>query len=97
MPGGRASCLLGVHAIVAVDCLIQTVLVAAKLHELPHMPTAAALDDRARNEAGFGLREVNQFLRYPFFIQHALESAARYRPETSVAATIGSMTRGPEK
>ena len=72
MAGGGARGLFGIHAVVGVRRLFQAVLIAAPFHELPHAAGRHA-GHGARDEAGFRLRQVDQFLRHALLVQNALD------------------------
>ena len=72
MVGGGARGLFGIHAVVRVGRLLQAILIAPPLKELPHAAGRGARHG-ARDEPRFRLRQVNDLLRYAFLIQDALD------------------------
>ena len=93
--GGGAGGLLGIHAVVGVGGLLQAVLIAAPLEELPHAAGGGARYG-ARDETGFRLRQVNDLLRNAFFVQDALNhgpvaARALQSGEEGLVAAIGEV------
>src|ERR1017187_4506979 len=75
MVGGGSRRLLGIQAVVAEVGYLETVLAAPPRQELPHT-RGALIGHCARQESRFRLGEIDEFLRYAFAVQHALDQGA---------------------
>ena len=71
VPAGSAGEAL-IQAVIQVRRLLEAVLVAAPTHELPH-PGRFHARNRPRNEARFGLCEIDKLIRNTLFRQDAFD------------------------
>jgi len=95
VPCGRARCLFRIHALVGKARLSEPVLLASPLQELPH-PARFGAGHGAWQEAGFGLRQMNQLRRQTFLIQDAanqqpIPSGPLQSRDQSLATVIGKV------
>ena len=75
MPGGGARRHFRVQTVIGVRALLQSVLIAAELHKLPHA-RGRRRGHRPRHKARFGLRQVDQFDRHTLFGEDARDHVA---------------------
>jgi len=84
--GGGAGCFFGVETVVGMGVLHETVFAAAELNELPHAGCLLA-GNRAREEAGLGLGEVDHLLWHAFLVENATDHGS---------VTAGALEAGNE-